>query len=539
MYNLLIVDDEKYAAEGIMHGRDWRALGIRSVRTANSANEARTILLGERIDILICDIEMPDEDGLSLVSWAKVYSPHSESVFLTCHSEFAYAKKAFQLKSFDYLLKPVDGDELAGVVSQMIAAIRGREEQSRHSELYRQYQSRLSKQQPVLADRFWQDMLSRRILSFGDFLTRALEDAGIALPPGTQVRPILISIEAWLRPLHERDQEIMTYAVKKAAEEVLLAGHPGHVVTDKRDVPFAMAYASEEDSEALDAAHWIAASRRFIDACSAYFYCQVSCYVGEYADIHDVPERCDRLRDMERNNLTSTGDVHAFTGETSVATDIASEATPGVDVPAWSAYMMGGHRDKVIELIEQSCAELERFPALGEKRLERAYHDLLQAIYHFLGSKGLNVHEIPNAALWLSTPIRSLAQYRHWAVNLVSAVMDAVREERESNGFVEQAIAFMKANVEEDVSREDVAAHVCLNPAYLSRLFKKETGKNLIDYLIEIKMKRAKQLLDATGMTVGTIAQQVGYANFSHFTKMFRKYYGINPQEYRNGQTRS
>ncbi|QHW31384.1 helix-turn-helix domain-containing protein [Paenibacillus rhizovicinus] len=544
MYNMLIVDDEKFAAEGILHCQDWRAHGIASVWMAGSAVEARAILLESRVDILVCDIEMPDEDGLSLVRWAKEYSAHTEAVFLTCHSEFAYAKEAFQLKSFDYLLKPVDSEELAGVVSQMVGVIQEREERSRHTELYREYRDLWSRQQPLLAERFWQDLLSRRILSFGDFLERAMKDAQLQLLPGERVLPVLISIEEWKRQLPERDLDMMLYAVKKSAEELLLAGRRGHIVTDKDGVPFVMVYAAEAEQAALGAEHWAAAGSRFIEACSQYFYCQVSCYVGYSADVHDAPECCDRLRDMERSNLTSTHAVHVYRPAAvpcaaAISDTAAADAAEAADLSELPGYMLGGQREKAVLFVQRVCGDLERASALQPKQLERYYHDLLQAIYHFLGLKGHSIHQIPNASIWISMPIRSLAQYKHWAINLVSAVMDAVREESESGGFVQQALAFMKAGVEEAISREDVAAHVRLNPAYLSRLFKKETGKNLIDYLIEIKMKRAKQLLDTTNMTVSMIAQQVGYANFSHFTKTFRKYYGVNPQEHRSGRGQS
>ncbi|QHT59451.1 helix-turn-helix domain-containing protein [Paenibacillus lycopersici] len=542
MVNMLIVDDEKFAAEGILHGQDWGALGIASVRIAGSAAEARAMLRDGRIDILVCDIEMPDEDGLSLVRWVKEHSAHTEAVFLTCHSEFAYAKEAFQLKSFDYLLKPADSDELAGVVAQMVAAIQEREEQSRVTKLYGEYRELWSRQQPMLAERFWQDLLSRRMLSFGDFLERALKDAQVGLLPGERVLPILISVEAWKRQLSERELDMMQYAVKKAAEELLLAGRRGHVVTDKGGVPFVMAYAAETEPEALGADAWTAAGSRFIAACGDYFYCEASCYVGYWADIHDAPECCDRLRDMERSNLTSTHAVHVFEppavarGTQSITGANTAEAPETARLSELPGYMLGGMREKAVSYVHQACVALESAPVLQPKQLDMYYHDLLQAIYHFLGLKGLSIHQIPNAQAWISMPIRSLAQYKHWAVNLVSAAMDAVREENESGGFVQQALAFMKAHVEEDISREDVAAHVSLNPAYLSRLFKKETGKSLIDYLIEIKMNRAKQLLDTTGMTVSMIAQQVGYANFSHFTKTFRKHYGVNPQEHRSGR---
>lgn len=90
---LLIVDDEQFAVEGLLYCCDWKAFGIEEVLTENRADRARDIVNDKKIDLLICDIEMPDEDGLSLVGWVREHSPWTESIFLTCHSEFSYAKK--------------------------------------------------------------------------------------------------------------------------------------------------------------------------------------------------------------------------------------------------------------------------------------------------------------------------------------------------------------------------------------------------------------------------------------------------------------
>ncbi|AJY73914.1 helix-turn-helix domain-containing protein [Paenibacillus beijingensis] len=426
MYNMLIVDDEKFAVEGIRKCNDWQMHGIDTVDVAYNADDARKIMLEKRIDILICDIEMPDEEGFSLVQWVNDRSPHTEWVFLSCHDEFAYAKRALHLGSFDYLLKPVDSEELAQVVGRMIHAIEEKEKQSRYNEMYQKYYSLWKKQQPLLAERFWQDLLSRRILPFGDFLERALKDAQIQLSPEDYVLPFLISIEDWKKPLQEREKEMMEYAVKKAAEELLLADHPGQAIIDKNGILFVIVYGSRTIQGASSTDRWVQAGRQFLEVCQNYFYCKASCYVGYFATFQDLPRLCLGLKEMERNNVAKSQSVLVFT-----------------------AF-----------------------------------------------------------------------------------------EEKETDGLVRKSIQYMKENVEEDISREDVAAHVRLNPTYLSRLFKKETGNNLIDYLIEIKMDRAKLLLDSTDMTVSAIAQQVGYCNFSHFTRMFKKHCGVNPQQYRKQYAR-
>ncbi|WP_223066875.1 helix-turn-helix domain-containing protein [Paenibacillus caui] len=538
MAEMLIVDDEKFAVEGIRLCNDWGALGINQVHTASCADEARDIMLGRRIDILICDIEMPDEDGLSLVRWVKDCSPHTESLFLTCHSEFAYAKQAINLGTSDYLLKPVDGAELAQAVTRMLRAIKEKEEHMGYNEMYRKYFALWRKQKPRLVECFWQDLLSRRILSFGDFLERALQDAQIDLHPDDRVLPVLISIEEWSKPLNSRNQEIMEYAVKKAAEEIWLTDQPGDVITDKTGVMFAFVYASRL-AEDITGEHmpdsgldkWIQMGSRFIEVCRQFFYCSVTCYVGHYAILQQLPGLCESLKKMERNNITRTQPVLLYTPQTPVAMPSSSPAE--INISEWAHYMLDGDKEMMIRLIHRVAFRLEATPNVQGKHLENLHQDTLQMIYYFLQVKGISANQVPEFHVWASAQIRSLRHYMHWAESLVSAVMEAAFEPDERTGLIQRSIRYIRQNVEEDISREDVAAHVGLNPAYLSRLFKKETGQNLIDFLIEAKMKRAQELLDTTGMTVSAIAQQVGYCNFSHFTKMFRKQFAVNPQEYR------
>lgn len=535
MYELLIVDDEKFAVEGTSQCNDWQNLGIYTIHTANHADEARIILLEHRIDILICDIEMPDEDGLSLVRWVKEYSPHTEVVFLTCHSDFTYAKQAINLGSCDYLLKPVDSEELAQAVSRMLQVIQEKEENSNYNRMYQKYMSLWNKQQPLLAERFWQDLLSRRILSFGDFLERALQDMQIGLSPDARILPVLISVEAWKKTLDTRDQEIMEYALKKAAGELFLSDNDGHVITDKNGVMFVMVYSSEPAHSSPSTSgydRWLKVSKRFIEICQEYFYCQVTCYVGRFAPLQELPRLCEGLKNMERNNVSRTQSALLYPN------GIPAERSPSsvpdnINVSEWSNYMLQGDRDKMVDLIHRSVEKWEGSTNIQLKHIETYYYDMLQVIYSFLHMKGLSTNQVPHFSMWASAQIRSLSQYKHWAENMILSVMDIAYASKEMDSVVQKSIQYMKENVEEDISRENVAAYVSLNPAYLSRLFKKETGQNLIDYLIETKMNRAKQLMDSTGMTVSAIAQQVGYSNFSHFTKMFKKQFSVNPQEYR------
>lgn len=529
---LLIVDDEQFAVEGILHCCDWKELGIKEVFTANSAEEARGILRDKKIDLLICDIEMPDEDGLSLVGWVKKHSPGTESLFLTCHSEFTYAKKAINLGSFDYLLKPVDQEELLPAISGMIVAIREKEEYQSYNEMYHKYLNLWQKEKPKRMERFWQDLLSRSILPFGDFLERELADAGVGLNLDDGVLPILISVEEWSKPLSPRDQEIMEYAVKKAAEEFFITGHQGEVITDKDGVMFVLLYSkeSEPQRENLNTQALMAKGAEFITACQDFFYSTVTCYVGLYKPLQELPGLCESLKAMERDNISRTKSVLLYIPQVQAP---LSPNSNEIQLDELVSFMMNGNREAAVRFIHGLTDRLSGDRGFQGRHLDALHQDTLQIIYHFLQVKGINAGRISSFSEWANARVRGLLQYKHWAEGIVSAVMEAAFIQQESDGVIQRSIRYIQQHVEEEISRESIADYVGLNPAYLSRLFKKETEQNLIDFLISVKMNRARELLDTTDMTVSSVAQQVGYSNFSHFTKMFRKQFDVNPQEYR------
>lgn len=531
---LLIVDDEQFAVEGLLYCCDWKALGVEEVLTADRADRAREMLSANRIELLICDIEMPDEDGLSLVAWVREHSPWTESIFLTCHSEFSYAKKAVNLGSFDYLLKPVDTGELLSAVSGMIAAIREKEEYESYNKMYHKYLNLWQQEKPKRVERFWQDLLSRSILSFGDFVDRELASAGVGLHSGDLVLPVLISIEEWSKPLSPRDQEIMEYAVKKAAEECFTEENPGEAVTDKSGVIFILLYAKgapgEPSKEKLSLQGLTATGNRFIKVCRELFYSLVTCYVGSFKPLQELPGMCESLKSMERDNISRTQSVLLYVPQEQV---LLSPDSDEIELGDLIAHMLNGKRESAVRFIHNLTEKLEARPGFQGRNLDALHQDTLQMIYHFLQVRGINAGSIALFTDWTTARIRGLLQYRHWAEGIVSAVMEAEFERQEKGGVIERSIRYIQQNVEEEISRDIVADYAGLNPAYLSRLFKKETGQNLIDFLISVKMNRTRELLDTTELSVSAIAQQVGYSNFSHFTKMFRKQFDVNPQEYR------
>lgn len=132
---LLIVDDEIFAIEGIKAGVNWDVLDFSEVLTANSYAQAVEIMEHTPAEIILCDIEMPNESGLELVAWVNEHHPKTECIILSCHDEFDFARQAVQLRCLDYILKPARYDFLTEVLRNAINTV----EEKNHQDILEGY----------------------------------------------------------------------------------------------------------------------------------------------------------------------------------------------------------------------------------------------------------------------------------------------------------------------------------------------------------------------------------------------------------------
>lgn len=127
---LLIVDDEYFAIQGIMDGVNWEVLQFDEILQAGSYGQAVELLERQPVEILLCDIEMPDESGLELIEWVNGHYPDTECIILSCHDEFDFARQAVRLKCLDYILKPVRYEFLTEVLGKAIETVEKKHRQS-------------------------------------------------------------------------------------------------------------------------------------------------------------------------------------------------------------------------------------------------------------------------------------------------------------------------------------------------------------------------------------------------------------------------
>lgn len=129
MWNAIVIDDEIVVAEAIKRRVNWEKYNVSRVFMAHSIEQAKKIFQTEIINFMLCDIEMPQGNGLELFEWVKTYYPAVECVYITCHPEYEYIRKALKLGSADYILKPVNYEELDEILVQLVERLQNTKRQ--------------------------------------------------------------------------------------------------------------------------------------------------------------------------------------------------------------------------------------------------------------------------------------------------------------------------------------------------------------------------------------------------------------------------
>lgn len=149
---LLIVDDEPIAISGIMDGVNWELLPFQEIHSCGSFGEATEILEKRNIDLAVCDIEMPDQSGIELIRWIGEHSPGTQTIILSCHDEFDYARQAVSLNCLEYVLKPVRYDVLTQVLLRAAEEIDARQRQTLMTEYGQQYLADMVEGEPGVSE---------------------------------------------------------------------------------------------------------------------------------------------------------------------------------------------------------------------------------------------------------------------------------------------------------------------------------------------------------------------------------------------------
>lgn len=510
--NILIVDDDHFVLEGIKKGIDWNEMPFEKVLMAQSVAEAKQILQTVPIGVLVCDIEMPQENGLALLRWIRQQGLLLESIFLTCYADFNYAQQAIELGTFYYFLKPIEFEKLREII--LNAAKRQGESESRRGGNV-----------GTIRDAFWYKMISHS----GD-------GEKIVIPPGLSYHSdtdffFLLFFALFIpeqSPNWEDSQ--LEYAFSNIALE--LFSIPGisleSIVSQSRERQFLILRSSDP---ARDEEKIVGAASRLMQECSNHFHCEVCCFRTRPTTLAQMGEKISGMKAVYPYILTCLNRIVVLE---SFRSSRFRYEPPNLD--EISIMLRAGNKQNIWRVITRYLERLKQGGTASEEILVSFQYDMMQLIFSWLSEEQIEAHRLfanSETDVMMKAAPHSIAAMQKYLFHLIDRAMDYSTLVKDNQSITQRLLNYIDQHLGENISRRSLANVFFLNPDYLARLFKQEMKISISAYLLERRMERARYLLRETKKPINKIAEDLGYENSSYFAKLFRTRYGMTPLEYR------
>ncbi|MDQ8737913.1 response regulator [Paenibacillus sp. LHD-38] len=512
MYRVLLVDDEKIARTGLRFTFEWEKHGFTLVGEASNGEKAMKWIKEQEIDILITDIAMPVMDGLELTRRTRELCPWVKVLLLSCHNDFEYVREGIRLGASDYILKPMlNASSLEEVLKKMSQEL---QEEHENRLILKRYED----QQQANRQRELEGILGKVFCGDGIAVGRLEKEC-----PGVFYRVAALGINVFGETEAEMNQVLTEQG--EALKLFLYQSLEAFVSVLFRPDLMVSVFPAHVDTYDIFSER-IKQCSKHTDSTRLHLSVGLS---GVNTDYHSLETAC-----REAKNVLARG---FFRGPCSYLT--AEELHASMWAPNYPfAAALGelkeslsmGYASKSEKILEQmmNCW----IPGYREKEeVIQEAEELLSLLVVFSEAESSIVRKIRE--LSRLGCVKDVMTYVKDCYLTIGSADDSLRPDKTRHQrIVIEAAAFIEKHFREPISLQQVADAVNVSKNYFSEMFKRVTGDNFIDYLISLRVKRAKELLQGSSLKVYEVAEQSGFNDVKHFSKQFKKLVGLSPAEF-------
>lgn len=533
---VFLVEDEMVIRRGIKNSIDWEKEGYIFCGEASDGELAYPMIIKEKPDILITDIRMPFMDGLELCKLVKKELPNIKILILSGYDEFDYAKEAIRLGVTEYLLKPISSGKLLEALNGVSESIRREKEDK---DLVRKYMEEMRENTEHEKQKFFEQMIAGN-LSMADALETG-KKYEMNLSAGMYN---LLLFRFTLGKENRKSGELLgeaEYAIEKLTERL------EYVFEFQRGVEgwafLLMADNEEQMSERVKELSKDLEEIMKNYSTIAYFggIGQPVARLRELEESFREAERALAARfTMELNRIISVEDIRmAQNVDTLDDIEITSFGEIEKTRTMLEKFLNNGAEDEIDEFVDVYINELPeenlKSVLMRQYIIMDAYIVMMSFCEKIEGIEGemqAQSEELKNSMKTIQT-LEEIKNYIRMLLKKIIGVRDTISGRRYSDIIEIAKDQIRKTYMSDEISLNTIAAEVGMSPSYFSSIFSKEMGKTFVEYLTEIRMDRAKELLLCSSMKTSEIGYEVGYKDPHYFSYIFKKTQNCTPKEFR------
>lgn len=511
-FKLLIVDDEPIIRRGLKSTIPWEENDVEVIDTAfDGADAIRKIKDHKDLDIVVTDVRMPNVDGLQLSRFLSTHYPQIKIIIISGYDEFKYAQQAMQLGVQDYLLKPVDIDKLLMVVSKVTNEIleqRMELEQVHQTnlknEIYHQIfdysVNRSSNLEPFqdfkvypfismlgnyahIAKNKSGNELKKVKFIWKNTIEKCLKSQGLATVSTFTSENILLSC---ISNIHDQDL---------SSEKVL------SILNESAcDLAFSFHFVLYETEIKLGKLN------------PTYTYLRRNI---QYLPIEKGNIICPIKETIKKSSQSCPREL-----ENELLTAVFQSKEEKIEAMVSDLFNYFENHHFFLEDVAQCCSNIVK--KIVDRYENLFSEEVMDRKLHF--NEKVDVDLFNSYCLLKELLLEDLDQ----VIKLLG--------KKESDGkywLIEKAKDYIRSYYNSDIKAHEVADVINISPNYFSSIFKQRTGKNFNEYVNEIRVNNAKDLLEETPFKVHEIAEQVGYHEYKYFVEVFKRFSSMTPTQYR------
>lgn len=527
---VLIVDDEIRICQLMKKLINWQTYNLELMGFVHDGIEAIEKIKIERPDIVLTDIRMPGCDGLEVVKAGKTGNSISKYIIISGYKHFDYAVSALKYGVVDYILKPINKNEINRIlekISKDIRLERGTYQKQMNAE------SRHKEKLLTIKRSYINNFVA------GGKIAGNEKNSIDGVMKGENLKiyqAICLRISGLYKKEISDDQkqhlnkklgQLLGHFFRNISDEQIIV-NKASILIGVLNIPRPLEDMKELIYELLEESNKLLGS-----------YGNYQCYISIGIDTHLFSEVSESIRtgilmsDNQRLNRVEKIMIYnesiINSSEFSISEEMYSRLKKAIyeestaDINQWLHSLFFNMREYKSSGIIDFRKEVSKVLAcISEVSKEVG---LVEMDYEILESE---FQEMMNK-------VDTIEEIRHYILDIIIKYFDNLVSFRKAKEIMPIQIIkkYINDHYDKQPTLEEFAVQVELNPIYLSSLFKKHTGMTLTDYLIETRLEKAKELLKNTVLTISQISYEVGYKDSKYFSKLFRRKVGIKPNDYR------
>lgn len=525
-YKVLIVDDEPMVRKGIAKVINWDSLGCEVIGEAGNGLEGMDMIKNHKPNIIIADISMPKLNGLDMIRETLDIVKHSKIIILTGYRDFDYIQEAMRMGAFDYLLKPSKLDILVKTIKRALLELK-------YTYKLKETKAKLinsfEKAKPILKEKLLKDIIIR-VVNLDDTVIDELNTYDVYIK-----EYYLILIETGKsKDIYSR--QIHKFGLYNTFEEIFKEDLQYESVdVGNNRVIFIVSSNGKSDFKNKVLLNL----EEMMEIMTNCFDISLTASISTFGNtIEDLPRKAAEC-------FNSIGYSY-YLGEGAIILAEDFELPEYSDISELEVY--SNQLLKYIKLGDKSNIEAIIEEIFNTLRNNKTYHCvdvdsfLIRVIYdiynYVLINKQLDQGRYGLDAVVLHEKVQEACNIKD-LIDIIKDFSRAVANDinnlrKESfNNIIQNAVKYIKDNYTRAITLHDISSHVNVSTYYLSRMFKKETGKNFSEYINIFRIGKAKEHLKDPDLKLYEIADMVGISDSHYFSRLFKKNVGITPTQYR------